>query len=440
MRGEWTVVATWAIWLALPTTPAEAQEVTFTRDVAPILYENCVECHRPGSFAPMSLLTYENARRYASRMKVKVQTRQMPPWHLDRTVGIQAYDNEASLTDEEITTIVAWVDGGTLRGDDADMPGPPELAEGGAWQLEEQLGRPPDMIVSSAAYDVIANGQDQWWGPTQTIEGLDEERWIKGYEFKPAYPMGLRVVHHGHANLRVGGRTLGIAHYGVGKRYETFAEGTGMLIPAGEAQVTWNLHYFPVGEQVDGDVVDVGLWFYPEGEEPQIQTRGEVLMRVDRMNGMPRGGDILIPPYGRQVLQGVHVLQRPTLINSFRPHMHMRGKEMSMEAIYPDGRREMLGKVSDYRHIWQLSYQFEEDAKPLLPAGTTLLLTSVFDNSAENPLNPDPTQWVVFGRRGVDEMSHMWVGLTNLEQEEYDRLMAERQQREQPIAARDDGG
>ena len=111
-----------------------------------------------------------------------------------------------------------------------------------------------------------------------------------------------------------------------------------------------------------------------------------------------------------------------------------------MEAIYPDGRREMLGKVSDYRHIWQLSYQFTESAQPLLPAGTTLLFTSVFDNSAENPLNPDPTQWVVFGRRGVDEMSHMWVGITDLEQEEYERRVAERQQREQQIAARDDGG
>ena len=158
-------------------------------------------------------------------------------------------------------------------------------------------------------------------------------------------------------------------------------------------------------------------------------------MRVDRMSGMPRGGDILIPPGGQQVLQGVHVLDRPTLINSYRPHMHMRGKEMSMEAIYPDGRREVLGKVSNYKHNWQLAYQFAPEAKPLLPAGTVLLFTSVFDNSAANPLNPDPEQWVVFGRRGVDEMSHMWVGITELDQEDFDRMVAERQSRlvsEQP--------
>ena len=435
------LAASTAVLVAPPVAASTApQELTFARDVAPILYENCVECHRPGSFAPMSLLTYENARLYAPLMKTKVQTRQMPPWHVDRTVGIQDYANDTSLTDEEIATIVGWVDGGAIKGNDADMPSLPDLPKGGAWQLEEQLGRAPDMIVRSAAYDVIANGQDQWWGPTLSIKGLDEARWIQSYEFKPAYPMGLKVVHHGHAYLRVGNQNLQIAHYGVGKRYESFPEGVGMLIPPGEAEVTWNLHYFPVGERVESDVVEVGLWFYPEGEEPEIRTRGEVLMRVDYMNGMPRGGDILIPPYGKQVLQGVHVLRRPTLISSFRPHMHMRGKEMSMEAVYPDGRREMLGKVSDYRHIWQLSYQFTEGAQPLLPAGTTLLFTSVFDNSAENPLNPDPTQWVVFGRRGVDEMSHMWVGITDLEQEEYERRVAERQQREQQIAARDGGG
>ena len=439
-RSLGVLASTLVIASALPVGALDAQEVTFTRDVAPILYENCVQCHRPGSFAPMSLLTYETARLYAPLMKIKVQTRQMPPWHVDRTVGIQAYENDAALTDDEIETIVRWADGGALKGDDADMPPPPRLAEGGAWVLEEMYGRPPDVVVSSAAYDVLANGQDQWWGPSEKFEGADEDRWIKGYEFKPAYPNGLKVVHHGHASLRFADQTVGIAHYGVGKRYETFPEGVGMLLPAGEAEASFNIHYFPVGEVVENDVVDVGLWFYPEGERPEIETRGEVLYRVDRMNGMPRGGDILIPPFGEQVIQGIHVLTTPTLISSFRPHMHMRGKEMSMEAIYPDGRREMLGKVSDYRHIWQLSYQFEEDAKPLLPAGTMLLFTSVFDNSAENPLNPDPNQWVVFGRRGVDEMSHMWVGTTRLEQEEYDTMMTRRQERQRQLATQGGGG
>ena len=141
---------------------------------------------------------------------------------------------------------------------------------------------------------------------------------------------------------------------------------------------------------------------------------------------MPRGGDILIPPNSYKVIQGVHVLDRPALIQSFRPHMHTRGKEMSVEALYPDGRREMLGKIDNYRHNWQITYLIEEGAQPLLPRGTTLLFTSVFDNTAANEINPDPNQWVVFGRRGVDEMSHMWVGISYLDEEQYGMLLAER--------------
>ena len=439
-RGRHLSSGTLLCVIAMPslTPPALAQEVTFARDVAPILYENCVSCHRSDSYAPMSLLTYETAKRYAGRIRSRVQARMMPPWHVDRTIGIQDYENDVSLSDQEIDTIVQWVDAGAPAGDPADMPPQPDLAEGGAWHLEAEFGRPPDFIVRSPPYDVVDNGQDQWWQPTVPVAGLDEGRWIRAYEFKPAWPLGLRVVHHGHAYLDVEGQDVGIAHYGVGKRYETFPDDVGMLFPAGEAKVTWNIHYFPVGVGVPGDVVDVGLWFYPEGERPGIETRGEVLMRADRMGGMPRGGDILIPPHGQQVLQGVHVLDQPTLISGYRPHMHMRGKEMSMEAIYPDGRREMLGKVSDYKHIWQISYQFAPEAKPLLPKGTVLLFTSVFDNTEANPLNPDPDQWVVFGRRGVDEMSHMWVGITELEQAEFERRVAERAAK--LVSEQDQGG
>jgi len=184
--------------------------------------------------------------------------------------------------------------------------------------------------------------------------------------------------------------------------------------------------------------VDVGLWFMPRGETPEHITEGEVLFRVDGHNQydrpMTRANDILVPPNGYQVLQGFHVLEENTLISSYRPHQHTRGKEMSMEAIYPDGRREMLGKVDDYKHIWQLGYEFTEESKPLLPKGTVLMFTSVFDNTADNPLNPDPNQWVVFGRRGPDEMSHMWVGISYLTDEEY---MEMKKQRESvPVASR----
>ncbi len=438
VRAGWGLAGLAAAMVLLPAQPAAAQEVTFARDVAPILYENCVTCHREGSFAPMSLLTYEDARRYARAIGYRVANRQMPPYHVDRTVGIQSFANDVSLSDDEIQTIVRWVEAGAPRGDDRDLPPPPVLPVGGAWQAEVLVGRPPDLVIQSTPYTVPARGQDQWWNPLVKWEPLGEERWMMAYEFKPAYPNGLKVAHHGHASLSFpsdqgmrGG--VGIAHYGVGKGYEIFPDGVGMKVPAGEGVVDWNIHYssLHVEDDVPNDVVEVGIWFYPRGETPEMATEGEVLFRVDGHNSydrpMNRANDILIPPNGYQVLQGVHVLEQPTLISSFRPHIHTRGKEMSMEAIYPDGRREMLGKVDDYKHIWQLGYEFTEDAKPLLPKGTVLLFSTVFDNTADNPLNPDPNQWVVFGRRGPDEMNHMWVNITYLSDEQFAEIQAQRE-------------
>jgi hypothetical protein len=432
------LIAGLACAMALAIQPLAAQEVTFAKDVAPLLYENCVECHRAGSFAPMSLLTYEDARRYATRIRERVANRQMPPWHAEETLGIQDFANDVSLTNAEIQTIVRWVDAGAPRGNDADMPAPPALPEGGAWQAEQLIGRPPDIVVQSTPYSVQAYGQDQWWNPTVEWEPLGEERYMFAYEFKPRYPDGLLVVHHGHASLifpsEDGRRNgVGIAHYGVGKGYEIFPDGVGMLLPPGPGTVDWNIHYsaLSVDHDVPNDVVDIGIWLLPRGEEPELETEGEVLFRVDGHNSydrpMNRANDILIPPHGYQVLQGAHVLQENTLISSFRPHMHTRGKEMAIEAITPDGRRMMIGKVEDYKHIWQLGYEFQEDAKPLLPKGTVLLFNAVFDNTADNPLNPDPNQWVVFGRRGPDEMSHMWVNITYLSDEQFEAIKKRRE-------------
>ena len=270
--------------------------------------------------------------------------------------------------------ISAWVDQGAVEGNPSDLPPAVEIVSGANWQLADQLG-PPDVVIKSAPYDVIANGQDQWWMPEVEFEGMDSERWLRAAEFKPSYPLGKKVVHHGHAVLRPegGGRTVALARYGVGKSWEMFPEGTGLLVPAA-GTISWNLHYFPVGAEGPGDVVEVGLWFYPEGERPELETVGEVLLRVDGRNGMARGQDILVPPHSYQVLQGTHILQSPATIHSYRPHLHMRGKVMTMEAIYPDGRKEVLSQVNKYNHNWQIAYMYEDDVKPLLPAGTILQL------------------------------------------------------------------
>lgn len=412
--------------ISATATAQPADAPTFARDVAPILQQKCQTCHNPGGIGPMSLMTYEQVRPWAPLIKDRVVQRIMPPWHIDKTTGIQQFKNDVSLSDEQIATIASWVDGGAPLGNPEDLPPPIEISGGAEWQLLEQLG-PPDLVIKSAPYDVVANGQDQWWEPNVRFEGMEKERWLRAAEFKPSFPLGKKVVHHGHAVLVPEGerRQIALARYGVGKSWEIYTEGTGMRVPA-NGTIAWNLHYFPVGEQATADVVEVGLWFYPEGQVPELETIGEAMFRVDGGDDMARGQDILIPPNSYQVLEGTHVLQSPAVIHSYRPHLHMRGKVMTMEAIFPDGRKEVLSQVNKYNHNWQIAYIYADEAKPLLPKGTVLQFTTVFDNTANNPINPDPEQWVVFGRRGVDEMSHAWVGITYLNEEQYTRALEER--------------
>ncbi len=440
-RRRWRTAVVGALTLAVVTLLplsglAFAQDraaPTFTRDVAPLLQQACQRCHSENGIGPMPLLTYEQVRRYARLIKHRVEHREMPPWHLDQSVGIQAYKNDVSLTPEEIETIAQWVDARTPEGDPADLPPPIEFPRGDAWQAEKVLGRPPDVVLRSTPYTVKANGQDQWWNPEVDFAGFDETRWLRATEFKPAFPLGKRVLHHGHAFYQRPGereRSTPLHLYGVGKiGGDIFAENTGMRIEPGRAQIRWSFHYFPIDEEVPDDVVEVGLWLYPPGQTPEREVAGEVRFNVDQMQGRPRGADILIPPHGYQTLEGVHVLQQPLLISSFRPHMHMRGRGMSMQAVYPDGRREVLSSVDRYNHNWQIAYYYEDHVQPLLPEGTVLLFHAFMDNTSNNPINPDPDVWVVRGQRGVDEMSHAWVGVTYLEQEEYEQLAAERKAR-----------
>jgi mono/diheme cytochrome c family protein len=410
----------------IPDGGAPNDTPTFARDIAPILQQSCQQCHNPEGIGPMSFMSYEEVRPWAAVIKDRVQKRIMPPWHIDPTVGIQEYKDDFSLSREQIETIARWVDAGAPLGDLADMPPAKTFPSGRDWHLQSVLG-PPDLVIRTTPYSVTANGQDQWWNPVTRFEGLTGERWLRAAEFKPDYPLGLRVVHHGHAVLtRPGQPQTALARYGIGKTWEMFPEGVGMRVQP-EGEISWDIHYFPIGEEVRDDVVSVGLWFYPEGQEPAMETAGEVMFRVDGRNGMARGQDILIPPHGYQVLQGVYVLDSPAVLHSFRPHLHMRGKTMTMEAVYPDGRKEVLSQVNNYNHNWQLAYLYEDHVKPLLPRGTVLMFTTVFDNTANNPLNPDPDQWVVFGRRGVDEMSHAWVGVTYMNDEQFTRMVAERE-------------
>ena len=399
----------------------QSSSLTFSEDIAPILFENCVGCHQPNGIGPMPLLSYDDVRPYASRIQRKVAAREMPPWHLDKTIGIQEYKNDISLSDLEIGQIVSWVDAGAPEGDPANLPMLPHLPDGSTWQLEELLGA-PDFVMESPTLTVEANGQDQWMMQSTPFEGvIDQPRYVRATELKGAYPLGVRVLHHGHVTL--GSRPLG--RQGIGKSGDVFPENTGMLIePSGNLR--WNLHYFPIDEEVPNAQAMTAVWLYPEGYVPEYTTNGEAIIQAADVSGW--GSDIAIAPHSVKVRQGTHVLNRPALISSFRPHMHMRGREQSVQAIYPDGRREVLGRVDKYNHFWQIAYHYEDDVAPLLPRGTVLLITTIWDNTADNPINPDPRQWVVFGQRGVDEMSHTWMGITYLTDEQFEKLSAERTQ------------
>lgn len=443
---------------ALAAQQSMSGEVTFAKDVSPILQANCEACHRPGAIGPMALMTYEGVRPWARRIKERVVNREMPPWPYDRTIGIQDLKYDRSLSDEDIQTMVAWVEAGAPEGDPADLPLPIEWPEySNYWELAEEFG-PPDLTITTEPYVVAANGQDQWFDSSVPVEGLGKERWIRAIEIRPSTPEAAYVFHHGNSSLwqTVEGEQerSGLIAAAVGKMYDILPNDAGKRLVPG-ARVDTGIHYFPVGEEIRA-TMDIGIYLYPEGEVPRYVTAGTSTYQADNTTSRERGPwtkispvdaggvravDIFIPPHSTQMIRGTWVVQQPTRIHSVRGHMHLRGKYQMIEAIYPDGHREVLSKLN-WQHRWHTTFLYEDHAQPLLPKGTLVVLTSFFDNTADNPGNPDPDQLVVFGRRSVDEMSHLWIGRTFFDQEDFDRLVAEREQilRERAQRASLEGG
>ena len=432
--------------VAMPAADLLAQEagqqVTYARDVAPILQQKCQVCHQPNSVAPMSLLTYDQVRAYAPLIRMKVEARIMPPYHINRTVGIQDFKNDRGLTNEQIETIVSWVDQGAVYGDAADEPAPMQFPDPNRWQLADEFGE-PDLIVRSDPFSLAAVTQDQWFRPTVET-GLTEDRWVRAIEMRPSYPDGRRIVHHALAFLfqQEPGGITGLAstasgvsaginplfmEWAVGKVGEVFAADAGKLMMAG-SQITFEVHLHAMGEEVTDQVVELGVYFYPEGYVPKNRT----VLNMFRV----AGDELDIPPGQISVTQNFITIRAPARLENFQPHMHMRGKAMSMEAIYPDGRRELLSSVDNFQWNWHNNYVYAEHAAPLLPTGTVLVLTAWHDNTESNPNNPDFRQWVGYGDRTVDEMAHAWVDVTYLEQDDFDRQVAARKAR--PAAQQDD--
>jgi hypothetical protein len=436
----WTAIPALAAFVFLAPTPLSAADpdpddpVTFSRDIAPILQESCQVCHQPGAIGPMSLLTYEEVRPWARVIKLQVETRNMPPYHYDTDIGIQELKHDQRLSREAIETIARWVDSGAPQGNPADLPPPVAWPDESAFRLASSLGE-PDLIIRSDPYTVPATGQDLWWRPTVPT-GLTEDRCIMAIEVKPSVG-GRAVTHHANSTFEVVDengqmRNAGrLSEYALGKLGEIIPEGTCRIAPA-NSYVTWDIHYYPTGEEHKDNQVEIGLWLYPEGYEAQYrQTLSLYTLR----------GDIAIPPHGTAMTQGFHTFSTPVRIDSFQPHGHLRHVAMSLEILYPEtGRREMVSMISNWNPGWHLSHIYEEHVAPLMPAGAVLILTGWYDNTADNPHNPDPDQWVGLGDRAADEMSHAWIAVTHLDQEGYEKLLAERGQTEENRGLRLRGG
>ncbi|MCB1671662.1 MAG: hypothetical protein R3F41_09935 [Gammaproteobacteria bacterium] len=405
------------------------REVTWARDVAPIFQEKCQECHRPNSIAPMSLLTYDQAKVFAPVIRYRVANRVMPPWHINPEVGIQDFANDRGLTPEERALIIAWADQGAPQGDPAMEPAPRKFNDALVWRLEDEMGGPPDLTVLSEPFDLAATTQDKWFRPI-TPTGLTETKWVKAIEIRPVTPESRKVVHHSLAFLlqqddNKAGLPEGVdlqfgpslfMEWAVGKAGQIFRPDTGKLMMPG-SQIMWEMHLHANGERVPAAQVELGVWFHDE--PPAHRT---MLTMLDAQG--PHSLDI--PPGEIAVTRGNFVLPAPARLENFQPHMHMRGKAMTMEAIYPDGNREVLAFVDNFQWNWQINYIFDEDSAPLVPKGTVIVTTAWHDNTSSNPYNPDPNQWVGWGDRTVDEMAHNWVDVTYLGQEEFERLVAER--------------
>lgn len=437
LSGLAVVAASVSIAVAHPRSAGAAahRAVTFNKDVAPILQRKCQECHQPGSIAPMSLLTYDDAVASADEIKERVSQRMMPPWHIDKTVGIQDFKNDRSLTDAEIETIVHWVDDGTPRGDPADLPPARTFADPNRWQLADRLGAQPDLVIRSTPYTLAAHTQDKWYRPTVET-GVTEARWVRAIEVKPMHPNDRKIVHHVLAYLvqdepEVTGLAMS-AHdhqpnaglfmeWAVGKTGQVYAPDAGKLMLPG-SKIRWEVHYHANGEVMKDSQVELAVYFYPKGFVPKHRT-------VLTMFNVARGSELDIPPNEKTVTQNVYVLQAPARLENFQPHMHMRGTAMSLEAVTPDGKKEVLSAVKNFQWNWHVNYIYADDAAPLLPKGTTLIFTAWHDNTAQNKNNPDPNQWVGWGDRTVDEMAHNWIDVTYLEQPEFDSLVAARKQR-----------
>ncbi len=405
------------------TAQDQRDEVTYSRDIAPILQESCQNCHRPNSVAPMSLLTYEEARPYARRMKERTALRDrmgvMPPWFIERDVGIQRFANDEALTEQEIELIAAWADAGAPEGDPADLPEPSVFSAEGAWDIGE-----PDLIVDLPPHTMEAHAPD-WWGLIpNAATGLTEDRYVSAMQVLEISDVeggvgGNFIYHHAiiastDANGRMNGQW---PVHEVGRNAEYFDPQASPILQAGSQFFIPGVHMH-ANDVTTTAHLRLGLKFHPRDYAP---TR--------RPSNLTFGnGEIDLRPMTPD--QEVHLyqeLEQNMKLPTFEPHMHASGVRMCMEAIW-GGKAETL-TCAGYDHNWVKVYNYDEDYAPLLPKGTLLHITAYFDTTPDNKNVVDPRNWQGLGHRSIDNMAIAIMPVVPLTDEEFAEEMATRRER-----------
>jgi hypothetical protein len=380
--------------LASAANEGTTGKVTFTKHVAPILYNRCVECHRKGEVAPMQLISYSEVRPWAKAIKEAVTTRKMPVWLADPHYG--KFRNERRLTENEISTITRWVDAGAPEGEARDLPATPKFEEG--WVI----GKPDAVVYLDKEVDVAAEGVIAYqYYTVQT--NFDEDKWVQAAEIRPG---NKSVVHHiivnvlepGDNNTQVGegrnaGRGVKLCGFAPGEQPKIYPAGVAKLIKKG-SRLVFQMHYTPNGKPAK-DRSYIGLIFAKEPPQRKALT-------ATAMNA-----SFVIPANdGNHEVRSSWTAREDVRIIDLMPHMHLRGKDFEYKVVYPDGRSEIILKVPRYDFNWQLLYAFAEPLR--LPKGSKIECVAHFDNSANNKFNPDPTKPVRWGPQTWEEMMIGW--------------------------------
>jgi mono/diheme cytochrome c family protein len=425
---------------------AGSGEVTFTKDIAPILQRSCQNCHRPDGVAPMSLVSYEDVRPYARAIKQRTgigpRAGVMPPWYVEKNIGIQKFQNDPSLSDVEISKIAKWADGGAPRGNPADMPAPRVFADRNAWAIGT-----PDLVVKTTELEVKANAPD-WWGEIPRVQtGLTEDRYVTALEVKEVNDVDSRA---GSGRATVGGRyvyhhmiwgtkvltdadkdrepdptssalfddstTFWPVHE-VGRNADFFGPDSARLLRANSSIVSDSVHLHSNGRDTKAHL-EIGFKFAPKDYKPKYRTA---------LFGLGNGVDIDIE--GNQANQQLHaytVLNDNIKILSFEPHLHAPGMRMCLEAIW--GYNIQTLNCVGYDHNWVRGYDYTDDSAPLLPKGTILHIIGYMDNSPSNRNVPDPRNWQGAGNRSV---ANMFIDLGNrvvLTEDQFQEAMSKRRE------------